>query len=88
MPSSSPPGAPARPSSPWHRLSRSRYRGLAAAALGAILGAAYAHFIGCRTGTCPLTSSVWTAGLYGAAVGGLAGWPGRDRQRAAPRGRV
>ncbi len=61
----------------WRRLARSPSRGLATAALGAALGAAYAHFIGCRTGTCPLTSSVWTAGLYGAVVGGIAGWPGR-----------
>jgi hypothetical protein len=90
MSPSAPPDAPG-PSAPpdssaWRRLGRSRYRGLATAALGAILGAAYAHFIGCRTGTCPLTSNVWTAGLYGALVGGLAGWPGRNR--AAPRGRV
>jgi Family of unknown function (DUF6132) len=60
-------------------LSRSHLRTALAAALGAGLGAAYAYFVGCRTGTCPLTSSVWTAALYGGIVGALAGWPSRAR---------
>ncbi|MBI5067275.1 MAG: hypothetical protein HZB56_03475 [Deltaproteobacteria bacterium] len=76
------PPAPA-PAGAFQRFWRSRARALAAAALGAAAGAAYAHFIGCRTGTCPLTSNVWTAGLYGAFVGGIAGWP--SRVAAAPR---
>jgi hypothetical protein len=55
-----------------------RYRFAAlSAALGAGVAGAYAHFIGCKTGTCPITSSVWTASLYGAVVGLLASWPGR-----------
>jgi hypothetical protein len=81
--------APARPASSlgdgWRRLSRSRLRPLLAAAAGAAVGAAYAHFIGCRTGTCPLTSNVWIAGLYGAAVGALVGWPSRARPEPARR---
>jgi len=47
-----------------------------AAALGAGAAGAYAYFIGCN-GTCPLTSSVWTASVYGSVVGALVGWPGR-----------
>ncbi|HYD42760.1 MAG TPA: DUF6132 family protein [Anaeromyxobacter sp.] len=47
-----------------------------AAALGAAVAGAYAYLVGCD-GTCPLTSSVWTASLYGSAVGALVGWPGR-----------
>jgi hypothetical protein len=46
-------------------------------ALGAASAGAYAYFVGCRTGTCPITSSVWTAAIYGAFVGAIAGWPGR-----------
>jgi hypothetical protein len=46
-------------------------------ALGAAAGAAYAHFVGCRTGTCPLTSNVWVAAIYGASVGAVVGWPAR-----------
>lgn len=63
----------------WARLSRSHYRTLAVALVGAGVGAAYAHFVGCKTGTCPITSSVWTAALYGGGVGALAGWPSRSR---------
>lgn len=47
------------------------------AALGAALAGAYAYFIGCRTGSCPLTSNVWTASLYGSVIGLVVGWPGR-----------
>jgi uncharacterized protein DUF6132 len=68
----------------WHRFWRSHARAAAAAVLGGASAAAYAHFIGCRTGTCPLTSNVWIASLYGAAVGALVGWPDR-RQSAAER---
>jgi thioredoxin 1 len=37
--------------------------------LGAAIGVVYARFARCSTGTCPLTSNVWTAGLFGAAIG-------------------
>ena len=67
------------------RLARAHWRTALGALLGAAGGAAYAHFIGCRTGTCPLTSNVWTAGLYGAFVGATAGW--RGRRAEAPRAR-
>jgi len=34
-------------------------------------GFMYYHFIGCRTGSCPITSSPWLSMLWGAAVGYL-----------------
>lgn len=34
-------------------------------------GFMYYYFIGCRTGTCPLTSSPWLTMLWGATVGYL-----------------
>jgi len=37
--------------------------------LGAALGYAYYHFVGCRTGTCPITSSPWISTGYGALIG-------------------
>lgn len=49
--------------------------------LGAVGGGLYAHFVGCRTGTCLLTSNVWTAALFFGATGAIAlsgGAPPRD----------
>ena len=66
----------------WRRLWRSPARAAATAVLGAAAAAAYAHFIGCRTGTCPLTSNVWVASLYGGAVGAIVGWPDRRSDAA------
>lgn len=67
-----PPRAPAR-------LRRFRFTAVAAL-LGAGLAGAYAHFFGCN-GTCPITSSVWTAALYGGGVGLLVAWPSRYDSR-------
>ncbi len=62
---------------------RAHWRTALGVALGAAGGAAYAHFIGCRTGTCPLTSNAWTAALFFGLAGGLVGWPAK-RQRPTP----
>lgn len=68
-------------------LARAQWRtglGLLAGGLG---GAAYAHFIGCHTGTCPLTGNVWTAALYFGLTGAIVAMPGprRERERAGDR---
>ncbi len=39
--------------------------------IGALLGLAYQRFIGCRTGTCPITSNPYVATIYGAVLGYL-----------------
>jgi len=39
--------------------------------VGGGLGFAYYRFIGCATGTCPLTSNPWISSSYGAIVGVL-----------------
>jgi hypothetical protein len=39
--------------------------------VGGGLGFAYYRFVGCATGTCPLTSNPWTSTLYGMLLGGL-----------------
>ncbi|MFL5422804.1 MAG: DUF6132 family protein [Myxococcales bacterium] len=61
----------------WARFARSHARTATGALLFAAAAATYALLVGCKTGTCPLTSNVWTASLYGAVVGGLLGWPDR-----------
>ena len=65
-------------------LVRAHWRTALGAALGAAGGAAYAHFIGCRTGTCPLTSKAWTAALFFGFAGGLVGWPAKRAPESSP----
>jgi len=58
------------------------WRAIAGAAAGASLLAAYSYFVGCRTGTCLLTSNVQTATLVGGLVGLVSGWPSSPRRDA------
>jgi hypothetical protein len=37
--------------------------------LGALGGYAYYYFVGCRTGTCPISSNPWISTAYGAGMG-------------------
>ncbi|MBI2619198.1 MAG: hypothetical protein HYW57_03885 [Ignavibacteriales bacterium] len=37
--------------------------------LGAAGGYAYYHFVGCVSGTCPITSNAWSGTAYGALIG-------------------
>jgi hypothetical protein len=37
--------------------------------LGATAGYAYYYFIGCVSGTCPITSNPWISTAYGALLG-------------------
>lgn len=39
--------------------------------IGAMAGFAYYHFVGCSSGTCPITSRPLNSTLYGAVMGGL-----------------
>ena len=38
--------------------------------LGAVGGFLYWRYVGCATGTCPITSSPWMSSLWGALLGG------------------
>lgn len=40
-------------------------------AIGGGVGYAFYKFIGCTTGTCPLTSNPWVSTIYGMILGGL-----------------
>ena len=37
--------------------------------IGAVIGFGYYKFIGCSSGTCPITSNPWISTLYGALMG-------------------
>ncbi|RLC52727.1 MAG: hypothetical protein DRZ79_00740 [Candidatus Cloacimonadota bacterium] len=39
--------------------------------IGGIIGFLYYKFVGCRSGTCPLTSNLWTSTIFGAIIGYL-----------------
>lgn len=39
--------------------------------IGAAVGYLYYYFVGCATGTCPITSNPFMSVLYGAAMGAL-----------------
>jgi len=44
------------------------------AVLGALLGYAYYMFIGCRSGTCMITSKPLNSTIYGLILGGMIGF--------------
>ncbi len=54
-------------------MSKSIYFILGGIVLGALGGYAYWYFIGCNTGSCPITSIWYHASAYGALMGGLLG---------------
>lgn len=45
--------------------------GILGAALGAVGGYAYYHFIGCSSGSCPITSNPYMSVIFGAVIGYL-----------------
>jgi len=48
--------------------------------LGGIAGYLYWRFIGCNSGTCPITSKWYTTTLYGMLMGILIASPSKKRQ--------
>ncbi len=47
----------------WHKA--------AGIGIGAIGGYLYYHYVGCVSGSCPLTSNPWSMTIYGAVMGML-----------------
>lgn len=48
--------------------------------LGALLGFGYYYFIGCKSGTCPITGSPYISTLYGALMGLVIAIPGKKKE--------
>jgi hypothetical protein len=47
------------------------YRRGIAAVIGGAAGFAYYHYVGCASGTCPITSNPYISVAYGMVMGGL-----------------
>jgi len=58
-------------SPPKPRIKLMRY--VIGALIGGIAGFAYYKWVGCSTGTCPITSNPWTSTIYGMVMGALVG---------------
>lgn len=57
-------------------------RTLVGVLLGGAAGALYGQYVGCLTGSCPLTSNPWTAGVLGAVLGASLSAPDKRGQQA------
>lgn len=49
--------------------------------LGAVLGYAYYYYVGCRAGTCPITSNPWISTGYGAFFAAVLVWGSRKNKK-------
>ncbi len=52
-------------------------------AVGSLLGYAYYYFIGCNTGTCPITSNPFISTFYGGLLGGIFAWPSKSKKEVS-----
>lgn len=53
------------------RLKAMPWKLIIGTAIGGIAGFLFYKFVGCRTGTCPITSNPYASILYGAVMGAL-----------------
>lgn len=54
----------------WEKIKRNlKLRNLIGLLIGLAGGYAYYHFIGCNSGTCPITSNPSSSMLYGSLIG-------------------
>jgi hypothetical protein len=49
--------------------------------LGGVLGFLYYYFIGCRSGSCPITSNPYISILFGVVAGIILAYPDKKRQK-------
>ena len=49
-------------------------------AAGALLGYGYYYFVGCRTGSCPISGNPYISSVYGAMIGLLFAFPSKKKK--------
>ena len=52
-------------------LKRNNLQTVAGAVVGGVAGFAWWYYVGCASGTCPITSSPYMSVLWGMMIGGL-----------------
>jgi peptidoglycan/LPS O-acetylase OafA/YrhL len=70
-----------------HELAARRARRLIPIFIGALAGFAYYSFIGCTTGTCPITSNPWISTGYGAFIGAVLAFGSRSKSNRTREGK-
>lgn len=67
------------------KMDKKRIKMLSGTALGALLGFAYYFFIGCKSGTCAITSNPYISTAYGAVIGLVFMWPEKEKNQEDPK---
>jgi LytS/YehU family sensor histidine kinase len=49
--------------------------------IGGLLGYAYYYFIGCYSGTCPISSNPYISTIYGGILGGVFAMPSKKKNK-------
>lgn len=63
-------------------LIKNKYTKLSiAAVIGSLLGFAYYYYVGCATGTCPITSNPYISTAYGAVLGLIYAFPSKKKKQ-------
>jgi len=54
----------------WNKIKKKfTYKILIGTLVGAAGGYAYYYFVGCQSGSCPITSNPWSSVFYGSIIG-------------------
>lgn len=52
--------------------------------LGGLLGYGYYYYIGCYSGSCPITGNPFISTMYGALLGGIIALPAKKKEQVNP----